>query len=155
MQKLFVKSLVKTINNICPNTVTDKGNQILLANKSIYVGGGIDKVGPINLLNDLKSYGLSDNAAKGVVANAFGESGFNVKAKGDSGRYGEGSNRSINIDGKKYLYQYRIDEEDGDFEWFHDEHGFNYVDGEIPEKLGITQMGLKFSDIIDMFFNDK
>ena len=110
--ELFVKSLVKTINNICPNTVTDKGNQILLANKSIYVGGGIDKVGPINLLNDLKSYGLSDNAAKGVVANAFGESGFNVKAKGDSGRYGEGSNRSINIDGKKYcsfgLWQYNI-----------------------------------------------
>ena len=61
----------------------------------------------------------------------------------------------VNIDGKKYLYQYRIDEEDGDFEWFHDEHGFNYVDGEIPEKLGITQMGLKFSDIIDMFFNEK
>ena len=60
----------------------------------------------------------------------------------------------VDIDGKKYLYQYRIDEEDGDFEWFHDEHGFNYVDGEIPEQLGITQMGLKFSDIIDMFFNE-
>lgn len=60
----------------------------------------------------------------------------------------------VDIDGKKYLYQYRIDEEDGDFEWFHDEHGFNYVDGEIPEKLGITQMGLKFSDIIDMFYNE-
>ena len=59
----------------------------------------------------------------------------------------------VNIDGKKYLYQYRIDEEDGDFEWFHDEHGFNYVDGEIPEQLGISEMGLKFSDIIDMFFN--
>ena len=59
----------------------------------------------------------------------------------------------VNIDGKKYLYQYRIDEEDGDFEWFHDEHGFNYVDGEILEQLGISEMGLKFSDIIDMFFN--
>jgi hypothetical protein len=110
--ELFVKSLVKTINDICPNTVTDKGNQILPANKSIYVGGGIDKVGPIKLLNDLKSYGLSDKAAKGVVANAFGESAFNVKDKGDSGSYGEGSNRSINIDGKKYcsfgLWQYNI-----------------------------------------------
>ena len=58
----------------------------------------------------------------------------------------------VDIDGKKYLYQYRIDEEDGDFEWFHDEHGFNYVDGEIPEQLGISEMGLKFSDIIDIFF---
>ena len=60
----------------------------------------------------------------------------------------------VDIDGKKYLYQYRTDEEDGDYEWFHDEHGFNYVDGEIPEQLGITQMGLKFSDIIDIFFNE-
>ena len=58
----------------------------------------------------------------------------------------------VDIDGKKYLYQYRIDEEDGDFEWFHDEHGFNYVDGEIPEQLGISEIGLKFSDIIDIFF---
>ena len=58
----------------------------------------------------------------------------------------------VDIDGKKYLYQYRIDEEDGDFEWFHDEHGFNYVDGEIPEQLGISEMGLKFSDVIDIFF---
>ena len=66
----------------------------------------------------------------------------------------------VDIDGKKYLYQYRTDEDDrfdvgGDFEWFRDENGFNYVDGEIPEKLGITQMGLKFSDIIDMFFNEE
>ena len=60
----------------------------------------------------------------------------------------------VDIDGKKYLYQYRIDEEDGDFEWFHDEHGFNYVDGEIPEQLGISEMGLKFSDVIDIFFNE-
>ena len=60
----------------------------------------------------------------------------------------------VDIDGKKYLYQYRTDEEDGDFEWFHDEHGFNYVDGEIPEQLGISDMGLRFKDIIDMFYNE-
>lgn len=110
--ELFVKSLVNTINGICPNTVTDKGNQILRSNKTVYTGGGIDNVTPIKLLNDLKSYGLSDKAAKGVVANAYGESGFNVKAKGDSGSYGSSSSRSINIDGKKYcsfgLWQYNI-----------------------------------------------
>ena len=61
----------------------------------------------------------------------------------------------VDIDGKKYLYQYRIDEEDGDFEWFHDEHGFNYVDGEIPEQLGLNELGLKFSDIIDIFYNQE
>jgi hypothetical protein len=66
----------------------------------------------------------------------------------------------VDIDGKKYLYQYRSDEDNrfgwdsGDFEWFHDENGFDYVDGEISEKLGITQMGLKFSDIIDIFYNE-
>ena len=61
----------------------------------------------------------------------------------------------VDIDGKKYLYQYRTDEEDGDYEWFHDEHGFNYVDGEIPEQLGLNELGLKFSDIIDMFYNQE
>jgi hypothetical protein len=66
----------------------------------------------------------------------------------------------VDIDEKKYLYQYRSDEDNrfgwdsGDFEWFHDENGFDYVDGEISEKLGITQMGLKFSDIIDIFYNE-
>lgn len=53
----------------------------------------------------------------------------------------------VNIDGKDYVYQDR-----GEYEWFLDEKGFDYVDGEIPEELGIAKMGLKFSDIIDMFF---
>ena len=61
----------------------------------------------------------------------------------------------VDIDGKKYLYQYRTDQEDGDYEWFHDEHGFNYVDGEIPEQLGLDELGLKFSDIIDIFYNQE
>ena len=110
--ELFVKSLVKTINNICPDTVTDKGTQIVKVTRSSSLGFGIDRVSPIKLLNDLKSYGLSDKAAKGVVANAFGESGFNVKAKGDSGPNSENNPRSINIDGKKYcsfgLWQYNV-----------------------------------------------
>ena len=53
----------------------------------------------------------------------------------------------VNINGKKYLYQDR-----DDFEVFYDEDGFNYVDDEILEELGIGILGLKFSDIIDMFF---
>jgi hypothetical protein len=55
----------------------------------------------------------------------------------------------VNINGKKYLYQDR-----GDFEMFIDEEGYDYVDDEIPEELGISDMGLKFSDIIDMFYNE-
>lgn len=66
----------------------------------------------------------------------------------------------VDIDGKKYLYQYRTDEDNrfdvgGDFEWFHDEHGFNYVDGEILEKLGLDELGLNFSDVIDIFYNQE
>jgi len=53
-------------------------------------------------------------------------------------------------DGKKYLYQDR-----GDFEMFIDEDGFDYVDGEIPEMLGIDEMGLRFSNILDLYFSEE
>ena len=54
------------------------------------------------------------------------------------------------LDGKKYIYQDR-----GDYDFFMDEEGFDFVDNEIPEKLGIDIMGLRFSDIIDMYFNEE
>jgi hypothetical protein len=54
------------------------------------------------------------------------------------------------LDGVKYLYQDR-----GEFEWFIDEEGFEMVDNEIIEKLGIGIMGLTFSDIIDMYFEEE
>lgn len=53
----------------------------------------------------------------------------------------------VNINDKKYLYQDR-----DDYEWFMDNEGGSYVDGEILEEIGIGVMGLRFSDIIDMFF---
>jgi hypothetical protein len=53
------------------------------------------------------------------------------------------------LDGIKYLYQ------DRGFEFFIDENGFDYVDNEIPEQLGIDVMGLRFSDIIDIYFNEE
>ena len=56
----------------------------------------------------------------------------------------------VNIKCKKYLYQDR-----GDFEMFLDEEGFDDVDGEVIEEIGIGVLGLKFSDIIDMFFNEE
>jgi hypothetical protein len=54
------------------------------------------------------------------------------------------------LDGVKYLYQDR-----GDFEMFIDEEGYDYVDNEIPEKLGIAEMGFTFSDILDMYFEEE
>ena len=111
----FVRSLVKTINNFCPGSVTDKGNQIIGLTKSATISGGIDKVTVSKLILDLKSMGLSDNAAKGLAANAYGESGFNVKSYGDGGGYAdsiENSKKAILINGKKYcsfgLWQYNV-----------------------------------------------
>jgi hypothetical protein len=54
----------------------------------------------------------------------------------------------VKIDGENYLYQDR-----GDFEMFIDEDGYWNKD-EIPEKLGIAEMGFKFSDILDMYFEE-
>ena len=54
------------------------------------------------------------------------------------------------LDGIKYIYQDR-----GDYEWFIDEEGYDYVDNEIPEKLGIAEMGFTFSDILDMYFEEE
>ena len=54
------------------------------------------------------------------------------------------------IDGKKYLYVVV----DG-HEYFLREDGYDYRDYEIPEKLGIAIMGLKFSDILDLYFTEE
>ena len=55
----------------------------------------------------------------------------------------------VKIDGENYLYQDR-----GDFEMFIDEEGYWNKD-EIPEKLGISVLGLRFSDILDMYFYEE
>ena len=54
------------------------------------------------------------------------------------------------LDGKKYLYQ-----DMGKYEWFLREDGFDYTNNEIPEKPGIAIMGLKFSDILDLYFTEE
>jgi hypothetical protein len=56
----------------------------------------------------------------------------------------------FNLNGKDYLYQDR-----GEYEWFIDEEGFEFVDNEIIEDLGIDVLGLKFSDIINLFYNEE
>ena len=43
----------------------------------------------------------------------------------------------------------------GEFEFFMDEGCWEYVDDEIPEKLGIAILGLRFSDIVDMYFKEE
>jgi hypothetical protein len=53
-------------------------------------------------------------------------------------------------DGKKYLYQDR-----GDYESFISDDGNLYLDNEIPEMLGIDEMGLRFSNILDLYFSEE
>ena len=54
------------------------------------------------------------------------------------------------LDGKKYLYL-----DVGVHEKFIDEDGNIYIENEIPEKLGIDEMGLRFSNILDLYFKEE
>ena len=61
-----------------------------------------------------------------------------------------GSMYFFELDGKKYLYL-----DMGDHEKFIDEKGNVFFENEIPERLGIDVMGLRFSDIIDIYFKEE
>jgi peptidoglycan hydrolase-like protein with peptidoglycan-binding domain len=125
MEDIGVDTNVRTSNII----INDPSNLKKLTKKGLSVGAlgvGAGVVGGVilnmpndntevsynKLLSDLKTLGLTDSAAKGLVANAYGESGLNSKAKGDSGSYASNNKNSINIDGKRYcsfgLWQYNI-----------------------------------------------
>jgi hypothetical protein len=54
------------------------------------------------------------------------------------------------LDGYEYLYL-----DMGDHEKFIDEKGNIFIENEIPERLGIDIMGLRFSDIINMYFKEE
>lgn len=68
-------------------------------------------------------------------------------------------NRYLNFWGPMYLFSLRgskiLYQDRGDFEWFMYDDCIEYVDNEIPEKLGISIMGLRFSDIINMYFEEE
>ena len=61
-----------------------------------------------------------------------------------------GSMYFFELDGKKYLYL-----DMGDHEKFIDEKGNVFFENEIPERLGIDVMGLRFSDIVDIYFKEE
>ena len=56
----------------------------------------------------------------------------------------------FSLNGSKILYQDRWD-----YEWFVYDDCSEYDNNEIPEKLGIAILGLRFSDIIDMYFEEE
>jgi hypothetical protein len=50
----------------------------------------------------------------------------------------------------EYLYQDR-----GNKDWFIDEYGHRYIKDEFSERLGLDVLGLRFSDIVNMYFNEE
>lgn len=50
------------------------------------------------------------------------------------------------LDGEKFAYKDR-----GDYEMYINDKGKSFLDGEITDRLGLSDMGLKFSDVINTF----
>ena len=66
--------------------------------------------------------------------------------------------RILNNWGPMYLFKYNhmmwLYQKRSDFEWFMNEDCNDYVDNEILDWIGISDYGFKFSDIIDLFFEE-
>lgn len=120
------------------------------SDNNVLLGESMDK--NKKLINDIVGFDLSGRI-KQITST------YDVPMSFDECLYGESINRYLNfwgpiylfeLDGVKYLYQDR-----GNFEWFMDEYCNDYVDNEILEKLGVAILGLEFSDIINMYFEEE
>jgi len=84
---------------------------------------------------------------------------YDVPMSFDECLYSESINRYLNFWGPMYLIDFgwtkMLYQDRGDFEWFMDEQCNDFVDNEIPEDLGIAEMGFSFSDIINMYFEEE
>ena len=93
------------------------------------------------------------------LVESFFKSTYDVPMEFDDGIGSDMIKRYLNFWGPMYLFElddikYLYQDRD-DFEWFIDEEGYDYVDNEIPEKLGIAEMGFRFSDILDIYFEEE
>jgi hypothetical protein len=59
------------------------------------------------------------------------------------------------LDGEPFLYKERISPKGEEYEMYITDKGKSYLDGEITDRLGLSDMGLNFSDVIDTIFNDE
>jgi hypothetical protein len=118
-------------------------------NNGVMLGESIDK--NKKLINSIVGFDFSDRITQVT-------SSYDVPMDFDEGIGPKTINMWLNyfgpmylfeLDGTKYLYQDR-----GDFEYFIDQKGFEYMDDEIHERIGINLLGLKFSDIINMYLNE-
>jgi hypothetical protein len=58
------------------------------------------------------------------------------------------------LDGEPFLYKERISPRGEEYEMYITDKGKSYLDGEITDRLGLSDMGLNFSDVIDTIFNE-
>jgi len=59
------------------------------------------------------------------------------------------------FDGEQFIYKDRVSPKGEEYEMFTNSKGESFFNSQIPNRLGLDYTGLKFSDIIDMFINDK
>jgi hypothetical protein len=57
------------------------------------------------------------------------------------------------LDGEPFIYKDRVSPKGEVYEMYVDNKGKSFLDGEITDRLGLSEMGLKFSDVIDTIFN--
>jgi hypothetical protein len=58
------------------------------------------------------------------------------------------------LDGEPFIYKERISPKGEEYEMYITDKGKSYLDGEITDRLGLSDMGLNFSDVIDTIFNE-
>jgi len=58
------------------------------------------------------------------------------------------------LDGEPFLYKDRISPKGEKYEMYITDKGKSYLEGEITDRLGLSDMGLNFSDVIDTFHNE-
>jgi hypothetical protein len=143
-----------SVKSVFPNGKTDS-----FPSQNQIVSGDYDAVSQISESNDKnkrflkKKLGIDfTNGIQQVTST------YDVPMEFDNGIGPDSIRRYLNNFGPMYLFEYdgiKYLYQDRGFEFFIDDNGFDYVDGEIPEMLGIGEMGLRFSDIIDLYFNEE
>jgi hypothetical protein len=115
------------------NESTDKNKKFLTKHMGIDFTGKIEQITSAYKVpyNFYRNGGISLNHAMSYLNN-FGPMYF------------------FELGDYEYLYQDR-----GNKDWFIDERGVKYIKDEFSERLGLDVLGLRFSDIINMYFNEE
>jgi len=59
------------------------------------------------------------------------------------------------LDGEEFIYKDRVNPKGEEYEMFVNSKGESFLNGQITNRLGLDYTGLKFYEVIDMFFNEE